>query len=142
MEKIKLVKATEEEMDFVEDRLEEYNNESKPFEQEVPFVPFRYVVKSADNDIIGGICAYAVMWKILYIDTLWVAPEYRGFGHGTDLLRKVEQDAIDFGCQIAHLDSFDFQGPEFYMKNGYEVFGVLNDSPRGHREYFLTKKLD
>nr|WP_276509068.1 hypothetical protein [Streptobacillus felis] len=40
-----------------------------------------------------------------------------------------------------HLDSFEFQGVEFYLKNGFEIFGILEDSPKGYKEYFLKKVL-
>lgn len=91
--------------------------------------------------VIAGMLAYSVMQHILYIDTLWVKNEHRGKGYGSILLKKVEDEAKNIGCNISHVDTFDFQGPDFYKKNGYEVFGVLEDSPKGHKEYFLTKRL-
>ena len=30
---------------------------------------------------------------------------------------------------------------EFYEKQGYELFGVLEDCPKGHCRYYFTKKL-
>jgi hypothetical protein len=39
------------------------------------------------------------------------------------------------------LDSYDFQAPGFYQKLGYEVFAVLEDHPRHHRNYYLRKRL-
>jgi hypothetical protein len=38
-----------------------------------------------------------------------------------------------------HLDTFDFQAKDFYVKHGYEVFGVLEDCPEGHVRYFMKK---
>jgi hypothetical protein len=35
------------------------------------------------------------------------------------------------------LDSYNFQAPGFYQKLGYEVFTVLEDHPRNHRNYYL-----
>lgn len=131
----------DEEVDYIDDMLMEHNRLSKPFEQKEPYINIRRCIKDSKGQVIAGILAYSVMWQILYIDTLWVNEEHRSKGYGSLLLKEVENEAKNIGCHIAHLDTFDFQGPEFYIKNGYEVFGVLKDSPKGHKEYFLTKRL-
>jgi hypothetical protein len=41
----------------------------------------------------------------------------------------------------AHLDTFDFQAEAFYLKGGYEMFGILDDCPPGHKRFFLRKTL-
>ena len=38
------------------------------------------------------------------------------------LLNKVESEAKAIGATLAHLDTFDFQAKDFYIKHGYEVF--------------------
>jgi hypothetical protein len=38
------------------------------------------------------------------------------------------------------LDSYNFQAPGFYQKRGCEVFAVLEDHPRNHRNYYLRKR--
>ena len=130
-----------EEAEYIDDMLMEHNKESKPFEQEEAFISINRCIKDEQGSVIGGILAYSVMWHILYIDTLWIASEYRGMKLGSRLLQEVEAEAKKLGCHIAHLDTFDFQGKDFYIKNNYEVFGTLEDSPKGHNEYFLSKRL-
>jgi len=40
------------------------------------------------------------------------------------------------------LDTYDFQALAFYQKNGYEVFGILENCPApGHIRYSLKKSL-
>jgi hypothetical protein len=56
-------------------------------------------------------------------------------------LQKVENDAIKLGANIAHLDTFDFQAKDFYIKQGYEIFGILEGCPIGHKRYYLFKHL-
>ncbi len=131
----------DEESDYIDEMLMEHNKLSKPLEQKEAFIKINRCIKNSEGIVVAGILAYSVMWHILYIDTLWVNEDNRGEGYGSILLKKVEAEAKKIGCHIAHLDTFDFQGPDFYKKNGYEVFGVLEDSPKGHKEYFLTKKL-
>ena len=43
--------------------------------------------------------------------------------------------------RLIHLDTFDFQAKDFYLKHGYEVFGVLDDCPKGHKRYYMKKVL-
>ena len=38
--------------------------------------------------------------------------------------------------------TWDFQAPEFYKKQGYDVVCVIPDYPPGITEYTLTKRLD
>ena len=43
--------------------------------------------------------------------------------------------------KLIHLDTFDFQAKEFYKKQGYVVFGKLDDCPENHCRYFMKKLL-
>lgn len=130
-----------DEVDFLEEMIQEHNSLSIPFDQEEPFIKISRCVKDEDGKVIGGIVAYSVMWHILYIDTLWVDKPLRNSGIGSILLRDVEKEAIEMGCHLSHLSTFDFQGKDFYIKNGYSIFGTLDDSPKGHKEFFLSKRL-
>jgi hypothetical protein len=38
------------------------------------------------------------------------------------------------------LTTFDYQAKDFYMKQGYEIFGVLENCPPNHNLYFLRKR--
>jgi hypothetical protein len=42
---------------------------------------------------------------------------------------------------FALLDTFDFQALSFYARLGYEVFGRLDDFPKGHTRFFVAKTL-
>jgi ribosomal protein S18 acetylase RimI-like enzyme len=76
-----------------------------------------------------------------YIRDLWVHPDLRGQGYGTQLLQAAEQEARARGCQLVVLESYSFQAPGFYQRHGYEVFAVLEDHPLGHHNYYLRKRL-
>ena len=62
-------------------------------------------------------------------------------GYGSILLKEVEKIAKEKGCYLIHLDTFDFQAKDFYVKHGYEVFGVLDNCPPGHKRYFMKKDI-
>ena len=54
--------------------------------------------------------------------------------------RRAETEALRRRCVGVHLDTFDFQAPGFYERMGFEVFGVVEDHPPGHRRLYLQKR--
>lgn len=99
------------------------------------------VLRTDSGEFIGGINAEWVNWGILFIHLLFISESFRGKGYGSLLLKEVESRAKLQGCYLAQLDTFDFQGKDFYIKNGYSIFGVLDDCPRGYKRYYLKKSL-
>jgi ribosomal protein S18 acetylase RimI-like enzyme len=93
-----------------------------------------------DGAVVGGLVG-ATFYGWLYVSLLWVKEELRGQGHGHQLLTQAEQEARRRGAKSAFLDTFSFQAPDFYRKNGYQVFGVLQGFPEGHQRYYLKKEL-
>ncbi|KTD48056.1 GNAT family acetyltransferase [Legionella rubrilucens] len=96
---------------------------------------------SYGDKVIAGICSEVYTWKLLYISVFFVEEKYRNQGLGTILINKVEEKAKQLGVTLAHLDTFDFQAKDFYLKHGYEVFGILDDCPQGHKRYYMRKIL-
>ena len=72
---------------------------------------------------------------------LWVDPELRGRGLGSQLLLQAEQQAKAAGAHSVVLDTFDWQAEGFYLRHGYEVLGRLPDFPPGHERIYLRKAL-
>lgn len=130
-----------DEQRFVRDKIVEFNAVRVPFTQDVPFVVLAYGINGPENSIAGGIIAVEYCWHCVSIEVLWVDERCRNVGYGTALLRRIEREARERGCALIHLDTFDFQAKDFYVKHGYEVFGVLKDCPPGHERYYLKKDL-
>lgn len=141
MKNFVISEGTREEEDLVKDGLFEFNFNEVPFTQEPPFTSINRVMKDSNGDIIGGIISKMYCWNCLYITVLWVKENFRKEGCGSNLLRDVENIAKEKGCELVHLDTFDFQAKDFYIKHGYEVFGILEDCPVGHKRYFMKKSL-
>ena len=55
------------------------------------------------------------------------------------LLKEVENIAKEKGCYLSHLKVSDAETKDFYIKNGYEVFGVLDDYLVDYKEYLMNK---
>jgi GNAT superfamily N-acetyltransferase len=73
---------------------------------------------------------------------LWIDESVRRQGYGKQLLHAAEQEALRRDCRAAHLDTMSFQALPFYERQGYSVFGVLDDLPVGEKRIFLCKRLN
>ena len=135
-----IIPATIQEANVVNAKLAEYNNSQVPFTQKESPILKNFIIKD-NEEIIAGIKAEIYHWGILYIDVLYVDERYRGKGLGSALLKKVENEGKQAGATLIHFDTFDFQAKDFYLKHGYEIFGVLEDCPKGHKRYYLKKNL-
>lgn len=92
------------------------------------------------GETVAGLCGWT--WGgCLGIDYLWVHEDWRGKGYGTRLLRAAEAEAVTRGCTLAVLDTHSFQAPDFYRRHGYEVHGIVDGCPAGHRHIHLHKRL-
>lgn len=95
---MKILKSTDEQETYIEDRLEAYNEKRHPLTQERPAVVFSYTALEG-QDVIGGIIGYASLYKIGYIDTLWVNEKYRHKSIGTQLLKKLRKICEPLGVR-------------------------------------------
>ena len=135
-----IIPATEEEAKLIDDNIVAFNKSKVSPAQAENIITKNYVIKD-NSKVIAGINAI-IYHQALYVDVLFVDEEYRGQDLGSELLNKVENEAKAIGATLAHLDTFDFQAKDFYIKHGYEVFGILEDSPKkGHKRYYLKKEL-
>ncbi|GAB4498233.1 MAG: GNAT family N-acetyltransferase [Anaerolineales bacterium] len=98
----------------------------------------RLAALDADGQVIGGVLAEQI-WGWLLIGVLWVAPSWRGHGIGAALLQQAEALAQVQGCRHCALETFSFQARAFYERQGYVVYGALEDFPPGHVRYSMKK---
>jgi GNAT superfamily N-acetyltransferase len=97
-------------------------------------------IRSDDGEILGG--ALGNTWGLwLYVSEVWVDKASRGKGYATKLMAAIEHLAIERRCTYSYLDTFSFQARPLYEQLGYEVFGTLEDHPKGHTHYFMKKGL-
>jgi len=99
-----------------------------------------YALRSTNQEIVGGALG-EIFWDWLHLDLMWIRDELRGHGYGYHLLLAIEEEASKRGAKNVFLDTFSFQAPEFYLRQGYRVYGELADFPPGHRRFFMTKAL-
>ena len=128
---------TVEDVRFLEDRLYDYGVEQTGVDDGQWLAIF---LRDDQQTIQAGLKGWTWCGSC-YIQTVWVHHTLRGQGIGTQLLQAAEQEARRRGCQQMILTSYSFQAPGFYQKLGFEVFAVLDEHPRGHRDYYLHKWL-
>ena len=100
----------------------------------------RVFLQDEQGKVVGGI-AGDLFGGWVYISLLWVDEALRNQGYGGELLQRLEAEAIRYGCNHAHVDTYSFEARPFYERAGYQVFGILDDYPAGHQKYFLKKTL-
>ena len=122
---------------LVERELMAFNAEQcRPYDSR----PLCVFARDAHGRAVGGATGYT-RWGWLYVDCLWLPePERRG-GLGHRVLALAEAEARARGCRRSRLFTYSFQARGFYEKQGYVVFGVLEDYPPGHSQVWMRKDL-
>ena len=92
------------------------------------------------GEVAGGLNG-ATYRGWMFVENLVVRKDLRRHGLGSRLLTEAEEEARRRGCIGVYLDTYDFQARPFYEKQGYAVFGTLDDFPPGHSRYFMSKRL-
>jgi len=89
---------------------------------------------------LGGINAFRLD-DLLMVDRLWVDEEARGRGLGSRLLSAVEEKGRAGGAKRVELNTFGFQAPGFYEKQGYRRLAALEPAVGEWGHFFYVKDL-
>jgi GNAT superfamily N-acetyltransferase len=103
--------------------------------------PLAVLVRDPETQqVVGGLAGRTSLGS-LFVDLLYLPPALRGGGLGRELLQQAEDEARRRGCRSGVLYTLSFQAPDFYQRNGWEIFGEVPCDPPGTRRMFLTKDL-
>lgn len=86
----------------------------------------------AEGNFLGGLIG-AHLQRWFFVKLLAVSSEARGGGIGAKLLARAEAIAREEGLVGIYLDTFEFQAPRFYLREGYREIGRLpkvGDAPQ------------
>jgi GNAT superfamily N-acetyltransferase len=97
-------------------------------------------VRDGKGRVLGGLILQSY-WRESYVELLWLSGRARGAGLGAGLIEQAEREARRRGSRLIHLNTYSFQAPGFYEKQGYRRFGAMSGSPKGKRRYFYVKHL-
>lgn len=92
------------------------------------------------NKLIAGVNAHIEAFRIMYVETLFVDEHYRRHGYGKMLIELLEERAKIEGAHSIRLDTFSWQGRDFYLSLGYQIVGSY-ELEDGYMEYFFLKRL-
>lgn len=115
------------------------NGSLPPTIDTLPESSFGCYLYNDEDSIVGGITAHS-FWNIMHIDFFWVDETLRGQGQGKRLLTGMESIAKRENCKVIHLETFSFEAPKFYEKNGYQQFEIIKNVPVQNCDYFFFKK--
>ncbi len=129
---------TQQVVQVLEDRLYEYNS-NKIGRHDGNL--FSKVVQDENGSIVAGIAGWT--WAgACEITQLWISEDLRNSGIGGRLLEAAEEEARSKECSVVLIRTYSFQAPSFYEKHNYRVAHVVEDFPRDHRYYIMTKALE
>ena len=93
-------------------------------------------VEDDSGELLAGLVA-ETFGNWLEIEYLFVKEELRGQGIGSQLLQQAESEAKKRNCCFAFVNTYQFQAPTFYQKQGYKEVFTLKDYPcTGQRHYY------
>ena len=98
--------------------------------------PLNLYVEDEHGEIMAGLVA-ETFGNWLEIEYLFVKEDLRGQGIGSQLLQQAESEAKKRNCRFAFVNTYQFQAPAFYKKQGYKKVFTLKDYPyTGQRHYY------
>ena len=93
-------------------------------------------VEDDSGELMAGLVA-ETFGNWLEIEYLFVKEDLRGQGIGSKLLQQAESEAKKRNCRYVFVNTYQFQAPAFYQKQGYKEVFTLKDYPYiGQRHYY------
>ena len=132
-----IIDLTEEQTEEIETRLEAFDEEYITYKMN----GFIRIGMEDNGRLIAGLDACVTAFRILYVSTVFVDEEYRRKGVGEKLIREMEKRAAAMGVNTIRLDTFNWQGKEFYEALGYQSAGHYDNAEDGYSEYFFLKRI-
>jgi len=78
-------------------------------------------------------------YRRLFVSYLWVDEALRGQGLGTEVLRRLEAQALKRGCIDALIETLSDRNAELYEHLGYAMMSHVHDYVPGFTRYTLIK---
>lgn len=132
-----IVRSTNEDSNYVKNKLIEFNSQHVPNGR---YEEMNFCLKNDKEEIVAGLNS-AICWNWMEVDILWIHQDYRGQGYGKKLLHEAEKVARSKNCSFMKLNTFSFQAPDFYKKQGYKVIAIIDNAPTDHKHYYFIKEL-
>jgi len=134
---VNIIELNEQQVEQIEEKLTAFDDRFIPQKLEGSI----QIGIEENGQIVAGLDACITTFKILYVSTMFVEEAYRRRGLGKRLMEEMEKRAMAMGVNTIRLDTFSWQGKEFYEALGYQVAGSYENTLDGYAEYFFVKRL-
>lgn len=134
---MRIVDLNDEQIEEIETRLDAYDENYITYKMNGSI----QIGMEDNGKLIAGLDACVTAFKILYVSTVFVDEEYRRKGVGERLIREMERRALEMGVNTIRLDTFNWQGKDFYEALGYQCVGQYDNDEDGYSEYFFLKRI-
>ncbi len=134
---MKIIDLNEKQLEIVENKLSAFDETYITYKMDGSI----QIGIEEDGKLVAGLDACITAFKILYVSTVFVDEAYRRRGYGKILIEEMEKRANEMGVNIIRLDTFSWQGKEFYESLNYEVVGSYENPIDGYAEYFFLKRI-
>ncbi len=135
---MKIIDLNEEQVMDIEDRLSSFDENHISCKMEGCI----QIGVEDNGKLIAGLDACITAFKILYVSTVFVDEEYRRKGIGARMIREMEKRATAMGVNTVRLDTFNWQGKEFYEALSYQCVGHYDNPEDGYSEFFFMKRIN
>ena len=135
---MKIIDLNEEQVEDIESRLSAFDENHIPYKMDGCI----QIGVEEEGRLIAGLDACITAYRILYVSTVFVDEDYRRKGIGAQMIREMEKEALAMGVNTVRLDTFNWQGKEFYEALGYTCVGHYDNAEDGYSEYFYLKRIN
>ena len=130
---LRLENTESQKSQIIGDLIRSYNRSKREVAESEPL---NLYVEDEHGEIMAGLVA-ETFGNWLEIEYLFVKEDLRGQGIGSQLLHQAESEAKMRNCRFAFVNTYQFQAPVFYQKQGYKEVFILKDYPyTGQRHYY------
>ena len=130
---VRLENIESQKSQVIRDLIRSYNRSKR---EAAESEPLNLYIEDDSGEIMAGLVA-ETFGNWLEIEYLFVKDDLRGQGIGSQLLQRAESEAKKRNCRFAFVNTYQFQAPGFYQKQGYKEVFTLKDYPyTGQRQYY------
>ncbi|MBA3813319.1 MAG: GNAT family N-acetyltransferase [Alphaproteobacteria bacterium] len=93
------------------------------------------------DEIFAGGITFEQRGNILWLDALWVEPNFRNHGTGKQLMEKVIQFSVQNNVKEIQLNTYFPDAHAFFLVQGFEDVAVIPNWKYGLDCYMMRKKI-
>ena len=134
---MKIIDLDDKEVEYIESKLSFFDENYITYKMDGSI----QIGIEEDGQVVAGLDACVTAFKILYVSTVFVDERYRRKGYGKRLIEEMEKRAKEMGVNTIRLDTFSWQGKEFYESLDYEIVGSYENTDDGYAEFFFLKRI-